>query len=369
MRRLFSGVPVIYGFSSKAPYGRYAGPMLDRHFQSVGTGEVGSGAASERLRKLFAPASMVVANGLVPTEPNADYRAEACRYHDTRITPAQRLRDVHAMLGRSMAEARISLDRIERFVAALPPAERERPDFVAARAQVVEDRGLRERFLALARDTADAAVRVRLVALARELGWLDRTEERAELMRMVGDLLATRAADFGEVDLICTLSRDRGLEGGARGITGVRLASGPAADAALACLGDGASHGRILEALASRDEREVQIAQAYLRHRPLANGEELRAVAMRVAGNPAPAAQARALETLARQGIDDAEVLQRLADLFAQTRSLEVQRAIAEVFVRAGYRAGELAPVLKRHRLRSPNGPDIIDTLIARLAG
>jgi len=25
--------------------------------------------------------------------------------------------------------------------------------------------------------------------------------------------------------------------------------------------------------------------------------------------------------------------------------------------------------VLKRHRLRSPNGPDIIDTLIARLAG
>src|SRR5689334_1305791 len=42
MRRLFPGVPVIYGFSSKAPYGRVAGPMLERYFQAGG--EIGTGA-------------------------------------------------------------------------------------------------------------------------------------------------------------------------------------------------------------------------------------------------------------------------------------------------------------------------------------
>src|SRR5688572_8447175 len=78
MRRLFSGVPVIYGFSSKAPYGRYAGPMLESHFRISGGEEIGSGVANERLRRLFAPASMVVTTGQGGTEPNADYRKQVC---------------------------------------------------------------------------------------------------------------------------------------------------------------------------------------------------------------------------------------------------------------------------------------------------
>src|SRR5690606_4495191 len=36
MRRLFAGTPVIYGFTSLAPYGRVAGPMLRRHFAAAG---------------------------------------------------------------------------------------------------------------------------------------------------------------------------------------------------------------------------------------------------------------------------------------------------------------------------------------------
>ncbi len=34
MRRVFWDVPVIYGFSSLAPYGRTAGPLLERYFAS-----------------------------------------------------------------------------------------------------------------------------------------------------------------------------------------------------------------------------------------------------------------------------------------------------------------------------------------------
>ncbi len=367
MRRLFSGVPVIYGFSSKAPYGRYAGPMLERHFQATGPSEVGSGTPSERLRRLFAPASMVVASGLTATEPNADYRAEVCRYHDTRLTAARKLGEIHAMLARSMAEARLSLDRIEKFLGGLPASERARPDYVAARAALAADAPVRDRFLVLTRDTADPAVRVRLAALARDLGWLTRDEERAEIVRMVGDLLATRATGFGEVDLICTLNRDGSLDAESRRLAQAGIQD-PAAAAALACLGDGASRARVLGALASHDEAEVQIAQAYLRHRPIGDPAELRRVAFEVERMAGSAAQARALETLARAHIADGEVLQRLAGLYTRTRSLPVQRAIAEIFIRSGQRSdAALAARFRQHRLRSPEGRDVIDALIGRL--
>jgi hypothetical protein len=217
------------------------------------------------------------------------------------------------------------------------------------------------------RDTSDPAVRVRLITLAHSLGWLDESGRRAEIVQMVGDMLATRAAGFGEVDLICNLNREGQLEQELHRLGGLALTGGRAADAALACLGSADSRSRILAALASRDEREVQLAQAYLRHRPITDAAELRNVALDVARMEPSGAQARALETLARQRIADEEVLAELARLFARSTSLAVQRAIAEVFIRAGYRSGELAPLVKRHRLRSPDGPDIIDTLLARL--
>src|SRR6266705_6024677 len=53
MRHIFKGVPVLYGFSSKAPLGRTAGPMLDRYFQTGAGSEIGSGRASPKLLGLF----------------------------------------------------------------------------------------------------------------------------------------------------------------------------------------------------------------------------------------------------------------------------------------------------------------------------
>ena len=49
MRQIFRNVPVVYGFSSKAPLGRYAGPLLDRYFQSAPPGEAGGGRVSAKL--------------------------------------------------------------------------------------------------------------------------------------------------------------------------------------------------------------------------------------------------------------------------------------------------------------------------------
>src|SRR6266404_8950325 len=54
MRLIFKDVPVIYGFSSKAPLGATAGPMLDRYFQPGSSAEIGSGRASLKLLASFA---------------------------------------------------------------------------------------------------------------------------------------------------------------------------------------------------------------------------------------------------------------------------------------------------------------------------
>jgi hypothetical protein len=278
---------------------------------------------------------MTVTTGLRETDPNADFRAEACRYHDDRLTAAMKLAAIHATMARSMAEARLSLERFEKFFAALDDrAARSEPAFAGELEALVTDTPLRKRYVALIRDTVDPAVRVRLIALGGEIGWLNPADRRAEQVRMVGDVLMSRA-DFGDVDLICSLNADGSLDAERVRLQGVALPAGRAADAALACLGDGMRRTRTLEALASRDERDVQIVQAYLRHRPITDGAELRAVAMQVAKMDAVPAQVRALETLARLRIGDAAILDELKALSQRTRSPAVKQAIDEVFLRS----------------------------------
>ena len=112
----------------------------------------------------------------------------------------------------------------------------------------------------------------------------------------------------------------------------------PALAAARACLGSAEGRARMLRALASREDLDVQLAQAYLRHRPITDAKELRAVSRSVARMSATAPQVRALETLARHHISDRQILDDLTRLYAQATSPAVQRAIAEVFLRSDYR-------------------------------
>jgi hypothetical protein len=370
MRRLFANVPVIYGFSSLAPLGRTAGPMLQRHFEAGAADEFGSGQASARLLSLFGPASMVVTSGQQASEANADYRREVCRFFDDRIGAAQRLAFLHRLLGGEATELRMSFDRIESFFASLPAEERGKDAFVRAAGEVARDKAAADRYMALTRETEDPALRVRMIALARTVGWLSPADEQGELALMIHDVLAGGAMGFGEVDLICTLHRERGLDGSLQRL-GAFKAKKVAQSAGLACLGSGEARARVLRALASTDEDEVQIAEAYLRHYPIEDAAELRKVARDVTRMKGSGAQVRALATLARQRIADREIIDELSRLFARTGSLEVQRAVAEIFIRSDARAlpaGQLASLLRQHRLRAPGGgTDLIDALIERL--
>jgi hypothetical protein len=371
MRHIFKDVPVIYGFSSKAPLGRTAGPILERYFQSGAATEVGSGRASAKLLGLFAASSMTATAGMTDADPRAGFRGDACHFSDDRLSSAQKLGFVHELLGRDMAEVRMFLDQLEKYSASLDDAERQAPPVAAALAEIAADRSARERYLEFARDADEPAVRARMLALARGLGWLTPAEQRAELMRMFGERLARSAVGSAEVDLACSLNKGRELQQDLHRLQPSPAQADKVANAAvLACLGSAAGHARVLRALTSPNDDDVQIAQIYLRHRPLADANELRVVATGITRMSGSEAQVRALDTLAGHRLSDRESLEELTRLFPLAKSVNVQRAIAGILIRSDYQSlarPELARALRQHRLKSPDGQDMIDVLIRRL--
>jgi hypothetical protein len=188
---------------------------------------------------------------------------------------------------------------------------------------------------------------------------------------MLARRMANGSLDKTEVDLVCTspLAQERGLDQQLFSTGAVR--KGQVAHAAvLACLGNGRAHAQTLGALTSARDDDVAVAQIYLRHRPLADLAELRALATSIVRMTASAAQVRALEALSKQRLSDTQSLQEIAALFPLARSLDVQRAIAGILIRADTQLlprADLARSLRQHRLKSPDGGDVIDMLIRLL--
>jgi hypothetical protein len=369
MRQVFKDVPLIYGFSSKAPLGQHAAPLLERYLQSANPREIGSGQVSPKLLGLFAPVSMTVTAGMTEADPDAAFRRDACRLADERLSATQKIGVVHELLGREMTEVRMLFVPLERYVTSLPAVERHSPDESRALAAIAQDRSARNRYLAFTRDTDEPAVRARMLAVARALGWLTQGELHSEYRRMIGDRLAGNAIGAADVDLVCSLNRNHELSGDLPHAPPVR-ADGAARAAILACLGSAEAHAQVLRALTSAHDDDVLIAQVYLRHRPLADAGELRAITARVASMKGVDAQMHALETLASYRLSDPESLDELMRLYPRARSVGVQRAIAGILIRADYQAiakPEHVQALRTHRLKSPGGEDMIDVLIRRL--
>lgn len=371
MRNIFRNVPVIYGFSSKAPLGPSAAGVLQRYFQAGGAAEVGGGKPSAKLLSLFAPVSMTAVTGATDSDPHAGFRRDVCNFADERQSAAQKLRFVHQVLRRDMAEVRMFLDHLERYLKSLGVAERLHADVDAALGEIAADRAARARYLEFARDTDEGSVGARMLDVARRLGWLTTEEHRAELARMIVGRLLRDAVGAAEVDLACTVNKDREL---AAELPRIRVPAAQAARTAhaavLACLGSDDGHVRVLNALTSADERDVQVAEVYLRHRPLSDQGELRRLTSGIARMSGTDAQVRALDTLARLRLTDQGSVDELARLFPRTTSLAVQRAIAGVLIRADFKSlvsPDLAGMLRKHRVKSPDGEDAIDILIRRL--
>lgn len=371
MRRVFRNVPAIYGFSNVAPLGPVSGGLLDRYFQS-GAGNLFTGRPNGRLLATFAQHSMAMVSGLSDADPRTHYRAEACRFVDDRLTAAQKLRFVHDILDRDAPQARMFFERIEGFLASLTDAQRDDPQYLAAQEELAHDTAARARYLDYARGVDVSGVRARMLAVAHTLGWLSGDEYRDEQVRLIADLMAGPPMSTADLDVVCRQNAKGTLDDRLGELTPSPF-TGDRVDraAALACLGSVDDHARMLAALASPREADQRMAEVYFHHRPIADVNELRAVAAAIARmSDAPDAQAHALDTLARQRIADAQVLNELVDLFPVATSLKVQRAIAGILIRADYGSiatPEMASMLRARRIRSKDGEDLIDILIRRV--
>lgn len=373
MRQIFNDVAVIYGFSSVAPLGPIAATTLDRYFRAGGASEVGRGHPSGRLLGYFAPYALSATQGMTGKDPHIEARREMCRFADDRVADAVKLEFVHELVRRHVGEARLYLDRIQRLTRSVEEPARKTLAVARVLDTIARDSATRDRYLAYARAADPPAVRTRLLNLARDLGWLSDDDRWQELALMLDELQARTTVGVAEVGLACSLNQEGDLDGAFNR----RVVAGSAADdvphaAVRACLGSAEGRERTLQALVSRSEAQVQIAQTYLRHRPITDAGELRRVAAAVAGMEASEAQVRALEALGRHYVSDQEILEMLATLFSTTPSASVQAAIAGIMLRADL-ASVNSPTLVQHlltnRLPGAAGNNTIDALIRRLQG
>jgi hypothetical protein len=370
MRHIFKDVPAIYGFSSVAPLGPVAATYLDRYLASGGTREVASGHASARILGFFPGRSLTLTRGSTDADPDAGFRRDVCRFFDDRLTPAQKATFVHQVLGRDMAEVRLYLDRLEHFAASLDATTRNVPEVASALDAISQDQATRARYLQFMRASEQPVVRARMVDLAGDFGWLSASEQRAEVTRMIGDRFARSAVSASDVDLVCKLNDDHRLDGAWHALSATPHDDDAGHTAMLACLGSADDRLRVVQALTSARDADVQIAEVYLRHQPIADVDELRDVAAGIAQMTDTDSQVSALNTLAHHRLSDPETLERLARLFPVARSVDVQRAIAGILIRSDYASmakPELLRALVEHRLKSPDGRDLIDVLIRRL--
>lgn len=368
MRLVFKDVPVIYGFSSAAPLGPQAAVTLNQYFRTTGNGEVGKGRASGGLLRQFAPQGLVAARGMAEGDALAGLRRDICTFANDRLTPAQRLEAVHQILQRPVAESRLLLDRLEAFAGTLDPAARRQPEVAEVLARIGRDGEARDRYLAFARDADQPETRARMIGVAHAVGWLSPAQRRDELVQMFSEMMERKSIAGTEVGLACRLNKDGALDGALTRVSAPAAGVGHAA--LLACMGDAQARPRALKGLVSADDAEVRIAQFYLRHRPITDSDELRAMTREIAGMDGAEAQARALDVLARHYLSDRESVETLKKLYAKTGAWPVQNAIAGVLIRADPKAAggeDVLRTLREYRLKSLPEGNMVDALIERL--
>ncbi len=115
---------------------------------------------------------MTVTQGMTDQDPHASVRSDVCQFADDRLSDAKKLDFVHQLLQRDTAQARVHLDRIQRYATSLDDPARRNPEVDRALAAIANDADARARFLAFARDADQPTVRVRMLKVAQDLGWL-----------------------------------------------------------------------------------------------------------------------------------------------------------------------------------------------------
>jgi hypothetical protein len=209
LRRIFAGVPRLYGFASVAPHGELTAPLLRRYFGRKGDyarylARAGRDRSpNQELLASFAGTGLVQTSGLTPLEPAAADRASVCRLYDETQTVADRLGVVRRLFARG--DFLTFVPTVEVFLERHPPEQ-----FAAAERRLFRDiqslDAPRRQATELLYRLNVSALKFQLANLARRLAWITRDESDQLVAEGVKHLLA-RPLSSDVADIGCEMSR------------------------------------------------------------------------------------------------------------------------------------------------------------------
>lgn len=212
-RRIFMGVPRIYGFASVAPSGPRAAPLLDDYFRKVGDYRHhlertwDDHSPNNALLTAFASSSLVQVSGLSPSDPAVGDRERMCALYDEQRPVTERLAIIDGLLARS--DVLSFLPTIQVFFDRHPPSgftHAEQRQFEAIRNATAA----RDTILALIRDLDVSALQLELAHFALHLGWIDHAAFRA-LAREDAWKLLHRPLTSETADVVCEIPKHESL--------------------------------------------------------------------------------------------------------------------------------------------------------------
>jgi len=214
VRRIFMGVPRLYGFSSVAPAGDHTAPLLETYFRKVGDYRSylehvqRNTAPNERLLAAFRRTGLVQAPGLTSSEPAAADRDRICALYDQRLSVARRLRIVETLMERPDFLA--FLPSIQVFFDRHPPAEMQGEETQLFQA-IQRSEASRNQVLQLVHDLDVSALQLELAHFAVHVDWMGRDAFRA-LARDGARQLLERPLTTEAADILCEIAKHEPLD-------------------------------------------------------------------------------------------------------------------------------------------------------------
>ena len=289
LRRIFAGVPRIYGFESIAPRGEYTARVLGEYFEKKGDyrsflNTAGrSTARNSELLSAFRDTLLVQTHGLMASEPAAADRALVCSLYDRTVSTSAGLRTVERFMDR--ADFLAFLPSIEVFMSR-HRAEQLTPDELRLFDEIRGRKKAREAVLRLVRGLDVCALQMELASLAVQLQWMDHREFRALALEGTKKLLGVPVSTE-TVDIMCEISKHERL---GDVFTSKDLSSEFFTSAEgirfVDCLAptDRAVDARLVASLDSPDVSARVWAAYALSHRPALTDEELMRIATHLSG-------------------------------------------------------------------------------------
>jgi hypothetical protein len=209
LKRIFMGVPRIYGFSSVAPRGTWTAARLHQYFHSKGDywrylqKSGADNGQNAQLLRAFDGSSMVQIAGLTSYDPEAPDRGLVCRMYDNNESVAERLRIVQLLFARR--DFFSFLPTIEVFLSR-HPAETLRGDERQLFAKIQQQTSARQQVVQLVHDLNVSALKMEMAHLALNLQWISRTEFRQIAVDGARQLLAEPLTSE-VVDIMCEITK------------------------------------------------------------------------------------------------------------------------------------------------------------------